>query len=100
MPAKVPENQLVLDLQDLLDTGLVEFEDEPDPGVRHYKTTALAARLTAESRQRSARRPPRIAGQLEFRSPQEAPCAHCGSAAGYDEGARCRHCHVAQPPYM
>jgi hypothetical protein len=45
MPDKVPENQLALDLENLLDAGLVEYTDEADPGVRRYRATALAARL-------------------------------------------------------
>jgi hypothetical protein len=97
-PDNIHANQLVLDLQDLLDVGLVEYKDEADPGVRHFKPTPLAARLTAEVRQR--RRSRQIDGQLAFRSPAETPCAHCGAVEGFDEGARCRNCHVPQPPYM
>jgi hypothetical protein len=105
MPDKVPENQLALDLQGLVDDGLVEFEDEAALRVRRYKTTPLAAHLRAEVRQRarSALSPRPIEGQLEFPSPAssgEAPCSHCGSMAGLDAGARCRQCHVCQPPYM
>jgi hypothetical protein len=105
MPNKVPDNQLALDLQGLLDDGLVEFEDEAELRVRRYKTTPMAAHLRAEVRQRAgaARNPRPIEGQLEFRSPasyEEAPCSHCGSTAGLDAGARCRQCHVSQPPYM
>src|ERR671916_301528 len=105
MPDNVPDNQLALDLQGLVNDGLVEFEDEAELRVRRYKTTPLAAHLRAEVRQRGrpARSPRLMEGQLEFLSPAfsaETPCSHCGATAGLDAGARCRHCHVFQPPYL
>jgi DNA-binding HxlR family transcriptional regulator len=38
-PRNINPNQLALDLQELMDAGLVEFVDEPNPGARHYKVT-------------------------------------------------------------
>jgi hypothetical protein len=96
MPPRTAETStanLVLDLQVLVDAGLLEFHDGP-VGVRQYGLTERGKRLAAQ-------RPARVEVAREAHDWSSLDsCPRCGSTAGFDAGARCRQCMVAAPPYM
>ncbi len=85
-----PENDLVLDLEALLNAGIVVFHDEPGH-LRRYGLSPLGAELAARRTQGT-----RVARVIVL----DEACPACGSTAGVDAGARCLSCRVAWPPYM
>src|SRR5689334_9220695 len=87
-----PLNELALDLEALVDAGLIEFRDEP--GARRYALSARGQELAGRKRTR---------GHDGCESHDWSAldrCPVCGSDAGFDAGARCLRCRIAAPPYM